>query len=249
MRYFFEISYHGGRYSGWQSQRNATGVQAVVEETLSKLFRETIEVTASGRTDAGVHCEKQYFHCDIEQPFEKALYLQKINSFLPKDIAIRAIHEVTPSASARYDAIERSYRYEITKTKNPFLEGLAWHYFKEVDLLTMNRAADLLRGEHDFESFSKVKTDVNHFVCDIKKAVWRQQGDRLYFDISANRFLRGMVRAIVGTLLDVGTEKITVNEFSNVIKSRDRKKAGANVPPVGLYLISVQYPPNIFINH
>lgn len=247
MRYFFEISYNGTHYNGWQSQLNATGVQTVVEETMTKLFREKIEITGSGRTDTGVHCEQQFFHCDIEKPFDEIQFVQKLNSFLPKDIAIRSIRKVKENASARYDAVERSYRYEITRTKNPFLEELAWHYFKEVDIQTMNQAAALLVGEHDFECFSKVKTDVNHFRCDVKEAEWKEADDRLYFHITANRFLRGMVRAVVGTLLDVGTNKISIKEFQNIIRSHDRKKAGANVPPHGLYLTKVKYPQSVFL--
>lgn len=247
MRYFFEISYNGTHYNGWQSQLNARGVQTVVEETMTKLFREKIEITGSGRTDTGVHCEQQFFHCDIGKTFDEAQYIQKLNSFLPKDIAIQSIRKVNENASARYDAIERSYRYEITRSKNPFLEGLAWHYFKDADLPTMNQAAALLIGEHDFECFSKVKTDVNHFRCDVKRAEWKQEGDRLYFLITANRFLRGMVRAVVGTLLDVGTHKISMKDFQNIIKSRDRKRAGANVPPYGLYLTKVKYPQSVFL--
>ncbi|HEY0652347.1 MAG TPA: tRNA pseudouridine(38-40) synthase TruA [Chryseosolibacter sp.] len=247
MRYFFEISYNGTHYNGWQSQLNATGVQSVVEETMAKLFREKIEITGSGRTDTGVHCEQQFFHCDIEKVFDESQFIQKLNSFLPKDIAIHSIRRVRENASARYDAVERSYRYEITRSKNPFLDGLAWHYFKELDIAVMNQAAALLLGEHDFECFSKVKTDVNHFRCDVKRAEWKEVDDRLYFHITANRFLRGMVRAVVGTLLDVGTNKISTKEFQNIIKGRDRKKAGANVPPHGLYLTKVKYPPTVFL--
>lgn len=247
MRYFFEISYNGTHYNGWQSQLNATGVQSVVEGAMSKLFREKIEITGSGRTDTGVHCEQQFFHCEIEKAFDEGLYIQKLNSFLPKDIAIHSIRKVKDNASARYDAVERSYRYEITRCKNVFLEGLAWHFFKDVDVQTMNQAAALLIGEHDFECFSKVKTDVNHFICDIKKAEWKEADNRLIFNITANRFLRGMVRAIVGTLLDVGTGKISVRDFQSIIRSRDRKKAGANVPPYGLYLMKVKYPQSVFL--
>ena len=247
MRYFFEISYNGSHYNGWQSQLNATGVQSVVEEAMSKLFREKIAITGSGRTDTGVHCEQQFFHCEIEKAFDEVQYIQKLNSFLPKDIAIHSIRKVKENASARYDAVERSYRYEITTVKNVFLEGLAWHFFKEVDIQTMNQAAALLIGEHDFECFSKVKTDVNHFMCDIKKAEWKEADNRLVFHITANRFLRGMVRAIVGTLLDVGTGKISVKDFQNIIRSRDRKQAGANVPPYGLYLMKVKYPQSVFL--
>jgi tRNA pseudouridine38-40 synthase len=248
MRYFFEIQYHGANYSGWQSQENAIGVQAVVEEALSKMFRTPIQIVGSGRTDAGVHCEQQFFHADIESPFEIQKYYQKINSFLPRDIAIPSIRKVTHEANARYDAIERVYQYRITLIKNPFLQGLAWHFFKPLDVQTMNDAAALLLGEQDFECFSKVKTDVNHFICDIKQAHWHVEESKLEFTIAANRFLRGMVRAIVGTLIDIGTGKTSVADFNNILHSRDRRKAGANVPAHGLYLVQVKYPEGIFLD-
>ncbi len=246
-RFFFEISYNGTNYAGWQSQQNATGIQAVVEDAVSKLLRAEIKIVGSGRTDTGVHCEQQFFHADIEKSFDVENLIQRLNSLLPKDISIHSIRKVKPDASARYNAIERTYQYRITRGKNPFLESLAWHYFKPADIKTMNKAASLLLGEHDFESFSKVKTDVNHFVCDVKKASWSEDDEKLGFTITANRFLRGMVRAIVGTLLDVGSGKISVKEFQSIITSKDRKKAGANVPPHGLYLTKVKYPSSIFI--
>jgi tRNA pseudouridine38-40 synthase len=248
VRYFFEISYNGKNYNGWQSQKNGIGIQAVVEEAMKTLLQEPVEIVASGRTDAGVHCEQQFFHCDITKVFDEGFLKQKLNSFLPADIAIRSIQKVNGDASARYDAIERSYRYQITRSKNPFMTGYAWHYFKEMDFGTMNTAAALLLGEQDFECFSKVHTDVNHFVCNIKSATWHQNGELVTFSITANRFLRGMVRAIVGTLLDVGSGRITVGEFEKIIKSKDRKKAGANVPPYGLYLASVRYRDSIYLN-
>lgn len=248
MRYFFEITYNGSGYAGWQSQANAIGVQTVVEDALSKLFRTPVKIVGSGRTDTGVHCAQQFFHTDIEKPFKPDDLIHRLNSFLPRDIAIRSIRKVKPNASARYDAIARSYEYHITTIKDPLLIGLALHYFKPVNIQTMNRAAALLRGEHDFECFSKVKTDVNHFLCNIKKASWKQEGNRLVFTITANRFLRGMVRAIVGTLLDVGTGKISVQDFQRIISSKDRKKAGANVDPHGLYLVQVKYPKSVFID-
>ncbi|MBX2968757.1 MAG: tRNA pseudouridine(38-40) synthase TruA [Cyclobacteriaceae bacterium] len=248
MRYFFEITYNGSGYAGWQSQANATGVQTVVEDALSKLFRTAVKIVGSGRTDTGVHCAQQFFHTDIERPFQPDDLIHRLNSFLPRDIAIRSIQKVKPKASARYDAIARSYEYHITTIKDPLLIGLALHYFKPVNIQTMNRAAALLRGEHDFECFSKVKTDVNHFLCNIKKATWKKEGSRLVFTITANRFLRGMVRAIVGTLLDVGTGKISVQDFQQIISSKDRKKAGANVDPHGLYLVQVKYPKSVFID-
>lgn len=247
MRFFFEIAYNGKNYSGWQSQLNAIGVQAVVEETLSKMFRASLKIQGSGRTDTGVHCEQQFFHVDIDKDFEEAGMVQKLNSFLPRDIAIRSIRKVKPDANARHSALDRTYQYRITTKKNPFLEGLAWHYFKVIDVPAMNNAAEILLGEHDFECFSKVKTDVNHFLCEIKKAEWKRDEDRMEFTITANRFLRGMVRAVVGTLLDVGTGKIHMKEFQAIIHSKDRKRAGANVPAYGLYLTKVKYPPHVFI--
>jgi tRNA pseudouridine38-40 synthase len=247
MRFFFEIAYHGKNYNGWQSQHNALGIQTVVEDALSKLLQTKIKIAGSGRTDTGVHCEQQFFHSDIEKEFDIPLLLIKLNSFLPKNIAIRNIRKVKPEASARYDAYERSYRYQITRVKNPFLEELALYYFKNADVQTMNRAAALLVGKHDFECFSKVKTDVNHFLCDVKKAFWKEEGEMLYFYITANRFLRGMVRAIVGTLLDVGSGKTSLKEFQTILNGMDRKAAGANVPPQGLFLTNVKYHSNIFL--
>jgi len=247
MRYFFEISYNGTNYHGWQNQSNAIGVQQVVEDALSKLFREKIEIVGSGRTDAGVHCAQQFFHADFKSELNEQDLIHRLNSFLPQDIAIYSIQKVKDDAHARYDAFERSYEYTITTKKNPMLTGYSFYFFKPLDVEAMNHAAKILLGEHDFTSFSKVKTDVNHFVCDIKKAKWTKKDDLLLFEISANRFLRGMVRAVVGTLLDVGTGKISVHDFQEIIKGKDRKKAGMNVPPEGLSLVEVKYPKQIFI--
>lgn len=248
MRFFFEISYNGTHYHGWQSQKNAVGVQQVVEEVFSKLFRKKIEIVASGRTDTGVHCVRQFFHADFDHELDYPLVLLKLNSFLPKSIAINSIQKVKSDAHARYSAVERAYEYRITRVKNPFYHDYAYHFFKEINIQTMNEAAALLVGEQDFQCFSKVKTDVNHFICDLKTARWNQKGDLLVFTIVANRFLRGMVRAIVGSLLDVGSGKTSVQEFQQIIESRDRKRAGMNVPPCGLYLFNVKYPKRIFLD-
>jgi len=247
MRYFFEISYNGSRYHGWQNQANAVGVQHVVEDTLSKLMRDKIEIVGSGRTDSGVHCAQQFFHADFKSELKTDDLIHRLNSFLPKDIAIHSIFRVKDSAHARYDARQRSYEYRITTKKDPLLIGYAYYFFKPLDLELMNRATKLLIGEHDFTSFSKVKTDVNHFVCEIKKAKWQKKNDLLIFEITANRFLRGMVRAIVGTLLDVGTEKTSLYDFQEIIKGKDRKKAGMNVPAEGLFLTKVKYKNGIFL--
>jgi len=248
MRFLFEISYLGTSYSGWQSQLNATGVQEVVEKCLGTVLRQKLSIVGSGRTDAGVHCSQQFFHVDIDKPFDRERLIIQMNSFLPVDIAIRSISQIKPEISARYDATERAYEYIITRKKDPLRTGRAFYYFKETDVKTMNKAAALLIGTHDFEAFSKVKTDVNHFICTIKEAEWNQKGDLLVFNIAANRFLRGMVRAIVGTLLDTGTGKISLKEFQGILKSKDRKRAGMNVPAEGLYLVRVKYPRGIFIN-
>jgi tRNA pseudouridine38-40 synthase len=248
MRFLFEISYLGTNYSGWQSQLNATGVQEVVEKCLSTVLRTKVSIVGSGRTDAGVHCTQQFFHADIEKTFDRDKLIVQMNSFLPADIAIRSIRQIREDISARYDAIERAYEYIITTKKDPLRNGRAFYYFKSTDVKTMNKAAALLVGTHDFEAFSKVKTDVNHFICTIKEAEWNQKGDLLVFNVAANRFLRGMVRAIVGTLLDTGTGKISMKEFQEILKSKDRKKAGMNVPSEGLYLIRVKYPKSIFID-
>lgn len=246
MRYFFEIGYSGTSYHGWQNQANAIGVQQVVEDALSKLLREKISIVGSGRTDTGVHCVQQFFHVDIQKEFEKTELLIRLNAFLPKDIAIQNILNVKPDAHARYDARGRVYEYRINQKKNPFSTGYSYYFFHSLDVQAMNRASSLLLGVHDFQCFSKVKTDVNHFLCDITRAHWKQQNDLLVFSITANRFLRGMVRAIVGTQLDVGRGKISILEFQEIIHRKDRKMAGANVPPEGLYLLSVKYPKRIF---
>lgn len=214
---------------------------------MAHLIKGPIKIYGSGRTDTGVHCEQQFFHCDLEKPVDTEAIRFKLNSFLPKDIVIGVVRRVTPEASARFDALERSYQYRITQEKNPFLDGLAWHMFKPVDVDAMNSAAGRLIGDHDFRCFSKVHTDVNHFRCTVRVARWRISNDLLLFDISANRFLRGMVRAIVGTLVDVGIGKTSQKDFQTILDSGDRKKAGPNVPPHGLYLTRVKYPPGIFL--
>lgn len=249
MRYFFEIAYHGKQYAGWQTQVNATGVQTVLEKCLSQLFRKPVAIVGSGRTDAGVHCRQQFFHADLDESVDIRQLHARLNSFLPADIAIHSITPVKDDAHARYSATERMYEYLVTLRKDPLLQGLAFPHYKPLDIKTMNTAATLLVGTHDFACFSKVKTDVTHFMCDVKEATWRQESHLLTFRIAANRFLRGMVRAVVGTLLDVGQGKISVEDFAAILESKDRKKAGANVAAMGLYLMRVHYPPDLFINN
>lgn len=247
MRYFFEITYNGTSYHGWQNQPNAISVQQVVEDCMTKVFRKKISITGSGRTDTGVHCVQQFFHADVEMAFDEQQWIAKLNSILPRFIGIRSISSVKPEASARYDALDRTYEYKITRVKDPIMVGHTYYFFRELDIPTMERATALLIGEHDFQCFSKVHTDVNNFICNIKQARWNQKGDLLVLTITANRFLRGMVRSIVGTLLDVGSKKITIKQFQDILKSKDRKQAGVNVPPEALYLVHVKYPKSIFI--
>lgn len=247
MRYFFEIAYHGGSYHGWQSQPNAIGVQEVVEDGLSKLMGRTIPIVGSGRTDAGVHCSQQFFHADFENSIDAQKLIYRLNSFLPKEIAIHSIRQVKDDAHARFDAAFRRYTYRISRVKNPFEIGQASVFTKSLNIDQMQEAANYLIGERDFESFSKVKTDVNTFICRIFEAEWKENDNLLSFNIKANRFLRGMVRAITGTLLEVGTGKLTPQQFEEIIRCKDRKKAGAAVPAEGLFLVEVNYPEEIFI--
>ncbi len=219
----------------------------MVEDCFTKVFRKKIEITGSGRTDAGVHCVRQFFHADVEVRLNEKEWLPKLNSILPRFIAIRSIKPVKPEASARYDAKERTYEYHITRVKNPILVGRAYYFFRDLDRVAMERATGLLLGEHDFQCFSKTNTDVNHFICTIKSARWNQKGDMLVFTITANRFLRGMVRSITGTLLNVGAKKTTLKQFQEILKSKDRKQAGMNVPAEALYLVNVKYPKSIFL--
>ncbi|MEM7108142.1 MAG: tRNA pseudouridine(38-40) synthase TruA [Bacteroidota bacterium] len=246
MRYFFEISYDGTNYHGWQRQENAIAVQQVVEEALSTIYRREISIVGSGRTDTGVHCEQQFFHVDLEDAAPEKLRTQ-LNSLLPKDISINAVFEVKKGTHARFDAVQRTYQYRIHTAKNPFLSKFSYYCRKPMDLELMNKASTHLLGRQDFKSFSKVKTEVNNFICDTTLAKWTRVNDLLLFDITANRFLRGMVRAIVGTLLLVGQNKMSVDTFEQVISAKDRKQAGAAAPAHGLFLTLVSYPESIFV--
>lgn len=248
MRYFFEISYHGARYHGWQTQKNAVGVQAIVEQSLSVLLGQPTAIVGSGRTDTGVHCRQQFFHADLPGDTLPPDLLVRLNSFLPPDIAIHSIRPVQPDAHARYDARLRAYEYHITRVKDPIRMGLAYYYFRPLDIGHMNEAAACLIGHHDFQSFSKVHTNVHHFLCEVKSAHWHQHETLLVFSIEANRFLRGMVRALVGTLLEVGSGRMTTPGFQQVVAGKDRSKAGMNVPAEGLFLSRVEYPQDIFLN-
>ncbi len=248
MRYFIELSYHGKNYHGWQKQPNARSIQETIEKAISLLLREEISIVAAGRTDAGVHAKKMFAHFNTITQFKSGDLIHKLNSFLPPDIAIYAIHPVTEEAHARFDALSRSYQYHIHTTKNPFLNDLSWEYKLPLNVEEMNKASTILLNHTNFKSFSKTKTDVKTYICNIKEAYWEEKENRLIFHITADRFLRNMVRAIVGTLIEIGQGKIAAEEMENIINYQDRSKAGFSVPAHGLYLTEIIYPKKIFIN-
>ncbi len=202
----------------------------------------------SGRTDAGVHASMQVAHFDLENQIEERELVKRLNGILPKDIAAHDLKLVNADASTRFDAESRQYHYKIHMRKSPFLENLSYNFFGELDINLMNEACKLLLKWRDFECFSRVKTEVNNFNCDIFEAKWFKENDNVLFSVRANRFLRGMVRAMVGTMLEIGQEKLDLKGFQEVLESRDRKKAGRAVPPRGLYLNDIVYPDEIFIN-
>lgn len=246
-RYFLELAYKGSKYHGWQIQANAHAVQAELNMALSLILREPIETMGSGRTDTGVHARQQFAHFDYAGNLEKPLLLKRLNSVLPKDIAVYDVREVKEDAHARFDACWRTYQYHISQRKDPFEFELSWRYYNRLDIDAMDRASRMLLDFSDFQCFSKTKTTVNHFECEIKEAYWEQKAQLLIFHITANRFLRGMVRAIVGTLVLVGEGKLDQQGFRQVLESKARSSAGASVPPSGLYLCQVVYPESIFI--
>lgn len=247
MRYFIDISYDGSNYHGWQIQNNAKTVQGVLNEALSTILRVDISTIGSGRTDTGVHAIMQMVHFDCEKEIDVLQLASKLNSLLPYDISANRIQKVRADVSARFEAISRAYIYKIHQCKSPFKQGLSYHFHQDLDLDVMNVSCELIKEWKDFESMSKVKTEVNNFNCEIFAAHWEKQNDEIHFHVSANRFLRGMVRALVGTMLDVGLGRMAIEEFQAVLESRDRKKAGRSVPAHGLYLRDIIYPKDIYL--
>ena len=246
MRYFIELSYDGTPFVGWQRQPAGDSVQSCLEDALSILFRKPLSIVGAGRTDAGVHAHQLFAHVDIDEHIDQDLTF-RLNKLLPKEIAVRNIIAVAQDAHTRFDAVSRSYRYHITTQKNPFLQKRSYQFAKPLDIELMNQAAKILIDHEDFKCFSKSKTDVKTYICDIQHAHWQQDGNELVFFIQANRFLRNMVRAIVGTLIEVGLRKISISDFEAILASRDRSQAGYSVPAHGLYLENVNYPKHIFV--
>lgn len=241
LRYFIQLAYNGTHYHGWQYQPNASSVQETLNKAFSVVLNTEINLMGAGRTDTGVHAKEMYAHFDLDMPFDIPNLVHKLNSYLPKDIVIYAVFPVSDEAHTRFDATKRTYEYHINTFKNPFSQEQSWYFHQPLDVELMNEAAQLLLNHTDFQCFSKVNTDVNTFDCTIFEAYWKQEKDSLIFTISANRFLRNMVRAIVGTLVNIGLHKITLDDFEAIIESKNRDKAGFSVPAHGLYLTKIEY--------
>lgn len=247
MRYFLEIAYKGTNYHGWQNQPNAITVQECIEKALSTILREKTSIVGAGRTDTGVHAQQMFAHFESKNPIDKNIFLHKINSILPKDIAVYTVFRVKEEVHARFDATSRSYEYHINLKKNPFLMESSWQFTnKKIDVNLMNKAAQLMMSYNDFQCFSRSNTDVKTYLCEITEAKWVQKNQQLVFYITANRFLRNMVRAIVGTLLNIGEGKTSIEEFTKIIESKNRSNAGASAPAKGLFLTKITYPKSIF---
>lgn len=248
MRYFLVISYCGTKYHGWQRQPNSVSIQQTIEHAISIILKKKILLIAAGRTDAGVHALNMYAHFDanINREIESKL-VGLINSFLDDSISIKKVMKVIDSAHARFDAISRTYKYKISFLKDPFRHERYFELRNKINFENIKIATESLLLHNDFKSFSKTRSDVKNYLCDIYEVDWKLKNDKAVFTITANRFLRNMVRAIVGTLIEVGKKKISVDDFNNIIIQRDRTKAGFSVPACGLYLVDVKYSKNIFL--
>ncbi|MFO7368897.1 MAG: tRNA pseudouridine(38-40) synthase TruA [Bacteroidales bacterium] len=245
-RYFIELSFKGTRYHGWQQQPNAESVQAVIDNALSTLVHEQVETTGAGRTDAGVHALFFTAHFDTSHRIDDYKdFVYKMNALLPRDMVVHEVYPVKPDIHARYSALSRTYTYTLCHTRDPFIDDLSWNYSGVLDIALMNKACGILLETNDFTSFSKLHTDVKNNICKLTNAFWNENGNLLVFTITGNRFLRNMVRAIVGTLVDLGRGRISLEEFGEIIDGKDRRLAGFSVPAQGLMLTGIAYPPDI----
>ena len=246
IRYFIELAYNGSKYHGWQIQPGAPTVQEELNKALSTLLREDISVVGAGRTDTGVHASFYVAHFEVEQQLaDPGQIVYKLNRLLGKDIAIYQLYQVHPDIHARFSALSRTYKYYLDKQKDPFTYTYAWKVFPLPEITRMNEACRILFEYTDFTSFSKLHTDVKTNYCTILEAYWEDTGSQLIFTIKANRFLRNMVRAIVGTMLEVGQGKLSINGFLKIIESKDRCCAGTSVPGHALFLYDIEYPQGI----
>jgi len=248
-RYFIYLSYDGTNYHGWQIQPNGISVQEVLMKALSTFLRKHIEVVGAGRTDAGVHARLMVAHFDFDTELDCATVVDKLNRLLPLDVAVHRVRRVKSDAHARFDATYRTYKYYITTCKDPFSRAFSWRIFQTLDFEKMNEAAQTLFDYIDFTSFSKLHTDVKTNNCKMMYARWEQIGEHNWvFTIQADRFLRNMVRAVVGTLVEVGKGKLTVEGFRKVIEEKNRCSAGTSVPGNALFLVDVGYPEELFLD-
>jgi tRNA pseudouridine38-40 synthase len=248
-RYFIFISYKGTSYHGWQLQPNAITVQKILDEALSRVMEEEISTTGAGRTDSGVHASVFCAHFESiasDLGIRKNLVF-KLNRYLPKDISVSSIRQVLPDAHARFSAISRTYRYFIARIKDPFREESAWLIHGNINVSLMNQACNILIDQSDFTSFSKLHSDNKTNICKIYSALWEEEAGGLVFTIKADRFLRNMVRAIAGTMIEIGTGKMNLGEFMDIITARDRCRAGKSAPAKALFLTDIEYPNEIFI--
>lgn len=246
-RYFIYLAYNGKNYSGWQVQPNGITVQETIEKALETLFRCPVSIVGAGRTDTGVHARMMVAHFDWREPLTDLSFLaEKLNRILPKDIAIDKVVQVKEDAHARFDALSRTYNYCITTKKNPFNHEFVYKIYGILDFDAMNKACEELQNYVDFTSFSKLHTDVKTNNCRITYAKWEQEGEIGRFTITADRFLRNMVRAITGTLIEVGRGKVSIQEFKDIIEAKDRGRAGMSVPGHALFLVDIRYPEELF---
>ncbi|MEO6540389.1 MAG: tRNA pseudouridine(38-40) synthase TruA [Ferruginibacter sp.] len=239
-RYFIEVSYKGTNYSGFQVQLNANSVQAEMEKALEIFYKQKFELTGSSRTDAGVHALQNFFHFDTEMNIKNDSY--NLNAILPGDVVVKQIFKVGDDAHCRFDAISREYHYYIYQHKDPFLQGRAYHVPYSLELELLQHAAKEIMDHTDFTSFSKRNTQVKNFLCSIYTSEWVEEAGCIIYKIKANRFLRGMVKGLVGTMLLMGRKKITAEEFRAIIEAKDCTKADFSVPPDGLFLCKVDFP-------
>ncbi len=249
MRFFIELSYHGKAYHGWQNQPNAISVQEILEKALRTILKTDIAIMGAGRTDAGVHAAQMFAHFDFEKEIDSKDLVYKLNSFLPKDIAITDIFKVKPEVHTRFDALSRTYHYKISTSKNVFGFDFAYEVQLPLNIEAMNEACDILFQYKDFQCFSKSNTDVKTYNCDIKQAFWTRNSNQLIFTITADRFLRNMVRAIVGTMVNIGLGKLKPEVMHDIIASKNRSNAGFSAPAHGLYLVEIVYPDTIKIEN
>ena len=248
-RYFIFISYKGTFYHGWQIQPNSVTVQKTLDESLSVVLNEKISTTGAGRTDTGVHAMFFCAHFDCSSPdlLNISNLVFRLNQFLPADISVNSIKKVVSDANARYSAISRTYKYYISRIKDPFSDNSSWYLHGKIDIEVMNEACRILSLHSDFTSFSKLHSGAKSNICKIYYAGWEEWDNRLVFTIKADRFLRNMVRAIVGTSVEIGFGKINLNEFEDIILAKDRCRAGKSAPAKGLFLVDIEYPEEIFI--